>query len=139
PGTARAPPRGRRGSGPQHQRRAAEAGGKVERRATCCRGARHMRSLAPVAELSLIDWTAPGPYRVAFSTRVGGVSDGPYSSLNLGMLTEDDPARVVANRTRLCEAVGADPDGATMGWRRHGATVTRPQPPGIVTPATVYD
>jgi YfiH family protein len=92
-----------------------------------------------VADLALIDWTAPGPYRVAFSTRVGGVSDGPYSSLNLGMLTEDDPARVVANRTRLCEAVGADPDGATMGWQRHGATVTRAQPRGIVTPGTVYD
>jgi YfiH family protein len=92
-----------------------------------------------VTQLPLLDWIAPGPYRVSFSTRVGGLSDGPYSSLNLGMLTEDDPARVVANRTRLCEAVGADPDGATMGWQRHGANVTRAQPRGIVTPGTVYD
>jgi YfiH family protein len=92
-----------------------------------------------VGELSLIEWPAPGPYRVAFSTRMGGVSDGPYSSLNLGMLTEDDPASVVKNRTRLCDAVGADPDGATMAWQRHGATVTRAQPRGIVTPGTVYD
>jgi len=98
-----------------------------------------VRSLAAVTELSPIEWTAPGPYRVAFSTRVGGVSHGPYSSLNLGMLTDDDPACVVENRTRLCEAVGADPDGATMGWQRHGATVTRAQPRGIVTPGTVYD
>jgi len=92
-----------------------------------------------VTALSLIEWGAPGPYRVAFSTRAGGVSDGPYSSLNLGMRTEDDPARVVENRTRLCEAVGADPDGATMAWQRHGARVSRARPRGIVTPGTVYD
>jgi purine-nucleoside/S-methyl-5'-thioadenosine phosphorylase / adenosine deaminase len=89
--------------------------------------------------VELIDWDAPGPYRIAFSTRLGGVSEGAFESLNLGILTEDDPARVVVNRTRLCDAVGADPDGATMAWQRHGATVTRAQPRGIVTPGTVYD
>ena len=92
-----------------------------------------------MAALALIDWDAPGPYRVAFSTRLGGVSDGPFSSLNLGIRTEDDPARVVENRTRFCVAVDADPDGATMAWQRHGATVTRARPRGIVTPGTVYD
>jgi len=59
--------------------------------------------------------------------------------LNLGLRTEDDPARVVENRRRLCEAVRADPDGATMAWQRHGATVTRAQPRGVVTPGTVYE
>jgi YfiH family protein len=54
-------------------------------------------------------------------------------------LTEDDPARVVENRRRLCEEVGADPDGATMAWQRHGATVTRAQPRGVVTPGTVFE
>jgi purine-nucleoside/S-methyl-5'-thioadenosine phosphorylase / adenosine deaminase len=92
-----------------------------------------------VGDLALIEWAAPGPYRVAFSTRLGGVSDGPFESLNLGIRTEDDPARVVENRTRLCEAAAADPDGATMAWQRHGATVSRAQPRGIVTPGTVYE
>jgi len=92
-----------------------------------------------VSDVDLLDWAGPEPYRVAFSTRVGGVSDGEFSSLNLGILTEDDPARVVVNRMRLCEAAGADPDGATMGWQRHGGTVTRAQPRGIITPGTVYD
>jgi YfiH family protein len=92
-----------------------------------------------MADLDLIEWNAPGPYRVAFSTRLGGVSEGSFASLNLGILTEDDPARVVKNRTRLCGAVDADPDGATMAWQRHGATVTRAQSRGIVTPGTVYD
>ena len=89
--------------------------------------------------VELVDWHAPGPYRVAFSTRLGGTSEGPFASLNLGILTEDNPASVVENRSRLCDAVGADPDGATMAWQRHGATVTRAQPRGIVTPGTVYD
>jgi len=92
-----------------------------------------------VSGVDLLDWAAPGPYRVAFSTRVGGVSEEEFASLNLGILTEDDPARVVVNRTRLCEAVDADPDGATMAWQRHGGTVTRAQPRGIITPGTVYD
>jgi len=92
-----------------------------------------------MAGVSLIEWNAPGPYRVAFSTRAGGVSEGSFASLNLGIRTEDDPARVVENRRLLCEAVGADPDAATMAWQRHGATVTRAQSRGIVTPGTVYD
>ena len=92
-----------------------------------------------MAGVALIDWDAPGPYRVAFSTREGGVSEGAYASLNLGIRTEDDPAAVVENRRRLCEAVGADADAATMAWQRHGATVTRAQSRGIVTPGTVYD
>ena len=76
---------------------------------------------------------------MSFSTRLGVVSDGPFASLNLGIRTEDDPARVVENRTRLCDATEADPDGATMAWQRHGSTVARAQPRGIVTPGTVYD
>jgi YfiH family protein len=92
-----------------------------------------------VTAVDLIHWDAPGPYRVAFSTRLGGVSEGDFSSLNLGILTEDDPARVVENRARLCDAVDADPDGATMAWQRHGATVTRAEARGIVMPGTVYD
>jgi YfiH family protein len=93
-----------------------------------------------VSALELIHWEgAPGPYRVAFSTRLGGVSQGAFRSLNLGVRTDDDAVAVVENRTRLCAAVGADPDGATMAWQRHGATVTRAEPRGIVTPGTVYD
>lgn len=91
------------------------------------------------SDLDLIDWHAPGPYRVAFSTRNGGTSEGPFTSLNLGILTEDDPARVVQNRSLLCDAVGADPNEATMAWQRHGANVARADARGIVLPGTVYD
>lgn len=89
--------------------------------------------------LDVIGWDAPGPYLVSFSTRLGGVSEEPYASLNLGIRTEDEPVRVVENRTRLCEILGVDPDGATMAWQRHGASVRRAAPRGVVTPGTVYD
>ena len=41
--------------------------------------------------MTLFEWKAPGPYRIAFSSRLGGVSEGPFASLNLGVLTDDAP------------------------------------------------
>ena len=84
----------------------------------------------------LLRWAAPGPYEVAFSTRRGGVSEGPFASLNLGVLTGDEPERVVANRRRLCAQVGVDPARGTMAWQQQGATVVRASGEGIVTPGT---
>jgi polyphenol oxidase len=75
--------------------------------------------------LPLLRWDVPGPYRVAFSTRHGGVSEGPYQSLNLGVLTADGPGNAQENRRRLCEAVGADPERLAMNRQVHAATVNR--------------
>jgi YfiH family protein len=88
--------------------------------------------------MKLFHWDAPGPYNVAFSTRLGGVSEGAYESLNLGILTADEPDRVVENRLRLCAAVGVDPETATMAWQVHGAKVTQARPRGIVE-RTVFE
>ncbi len=76
----------------------------------------------------LIRWDAPGPYAVAFSTRRGGVSGGPFESLNLGRLTDDDSANVDENRRRLCDAVGAKSEDLVLNRQVHGATVTRAEP-----------
>lgn len=84
----------------------------------------------------LLVWDAPGPYRVAFSTRRGGVSEGPFASLNIGLLTDDEPDRVVENRRRLAAAAGADPERATMAWQQHGAAVERAQPRGVLRAGT---
>jgi YfiH family protein len=73
----------------------------------------------------VIHWEAPGPYTVAFSTRRGGVSEGPYESLNVGLMTDDDPERVAENRRRLCAEVGADPARLAMNRQVHAATVNR--------------
>jgi YfiH family protein len=58
--------------------------------------------------------------RVAFSTRQGGVSDGPYRSLNLGILTDDVQERVIENRRRLVRAARLDAARVVMGWQVHG-------------------
>jgi polyphenol oxidase len=89
--------------------------------------------------VKVFEWEgAPEAYRVAFTTRLGGVSEGAFESLNLGILTEDDPDRVVENRRRLCEAVGVDAQTATMAWQVHGSAVTEAKPKGIVE-RTVFD
>lgn len=75
----------------------------------------------------LLQWAVPGPYEVAFSTRVGGVSEGPFASLNLGLLTEDAPANVEENRRRLCDALDVDPERLAMNRQVHAATVNRAQ------------
>ena len=80
----------------------------------------------------MIHWDAPGPYVVAFSTRVGGVSEGPYESLNLGIFTADDPAKVLENRRRLADRTGIDPERARMAWQQHGPVVRESSPEGIL-------
>jgi hypothetical protein len=59
--------------------------------------------------------------RAIFATRQGGVSEGPYESLNLGILTDDDPDRVVENRGRLAREAGVDAGRVVMGWQVHGS------------------
>ena len=86
----------------------------------------------------MIRWDR-GPYAVAFTTRVGGVSGGVFESLNLGALTDDDPLNVVENRRLACEAVGADAATATMAWQHHSAEVRLAEPRGVVTPGTQFD
>jgi YfiH family protein len=74
-----------------------------------------------------------GEARAAFSTRRGGTSKGPYESLNLGILTDDDPARVTRNRELLAQALGRDAGAVAMGWQVHGPEVQvhhGPPPPG---------
>jgi purine-nucleoside/S-methyl-5'-thioadenosine phosphorylase / adenosine deaminase len=89
--------------------------------------------------VKLLEWReAPAPYKVVFTTRLGGVSEGPFESLNLGILTNDEPERVVENRRRTCASVGANPHTATMAWQVHGGTVTEASPRGILE-RTVFE
>jgi len=45
---------------------------------------------------------------VTFTTRQGGVSEGPYESLNLGILTDDERERVLQNRRIVAGMAGVD-------------------------------
>ncbi len=57
--------------------------------------------------------------RAVFSNRNGGVSRGPYRSLNLGILTDDEPVNVAENRKRLARAAKVQPERVVMGWQVH--------------------
>lgn len=70
--------------------------------------------------------------RAAFTTRVGGVSEAPFESLNLGVLTGDEGDAVVENRARLSTALGFPVGRVAIGRQVHGAelaTHAEPQDP----------
>ena len=78
--------------------------------------------------MTYLRWDAPGPYEVVFTTRVGGVSEGPYASLNLGRKTGDDVERVDENRRRACAEIGADVERLALNYQMHSALVHRARP-----------
>jgi YfiH family protein len=66
--------------------------------------------------------TGPG-IRHGVSTRAGGVSVGPYASLNLGASVGDDPEAVAENRARLAVALGFEPERLVTTPQVHGKDV----------------
>lgn len=68
------------------------------------------------------DWAAPPGVGAAMSQRDGGVSEGPWRSLNLGAAVGDRPLAVAENRARWAAALDAQPV-----WLRqvHGVNVLR--------------
>lgn len=61
--------------------------------------------------------------RHAFFTRLGGVSDGIYDSLNAGTGSNDEPERVTENRARMAAALGVAPDRLLTAYQVHSPDV----------------
>jgi YfiH family protein len=55
------------------------------------------------------DWPAPARVRSFVTTRAGGVSEGDYASMNLGLSSGDDPSRVERNREIVRRLLPAEP------------------------------
>lgn len=55
----------------------------------------------------------------AFSTRLGGVSSGEFSSMNLAFNRNDDPDRVTENYKRICHSAGFEFDSLTASAQDH--------------------
>ncbi|TLU70810.1 peptidoglycan editing factor PgeF [Lichenicoccus roseus] len=71
--------------------------------------------------------------RHGFFTRAGGVSQGPYESLNCSMNSGDTPAALAENRARVAAAMGMPPERLLGLTQVHGAecvTVEQPWQPG---------
>lgn len=74
-----------------------------------------------------------GGARAAFSTRLGGVSEPPFDSLNLGLLTEDAEEAVAENRRRLAAALGLAPEQVVFARQVHGThLIHHPRSGGVV-------
>ena len=73
--------------------------------------------------LSLVSSVVLAPH--GFFTRIGGVSTGPFASLNCSLSGQDDRAAVLENRARAARAIGAEPDGLVGLTQVHGPDVVR--------------
>ena len=60
-----------------------------------------------------------------FTTRLGGVSQGIFDSLNLNFSRGDDPQRVVENYRRVGEVLGFTPDDVVNARQIHSDIVVR--------------
>lgn len=65
---------------------------------------------------------------VAFSCRIGGVSEPPFDTLNLSTKEGDSAENVDQNRALLARAVGVEPASLAFGRQVHGAQVIDAQP-----------
>ncbi len=63
--------------------------------------------------------------RHAFFTRAGGVSEGDYESLNVGLGSADDPRAVIENRRRCAAHFGAE--GLVTAYQVHSALAVTAQ------------
>jgi YfiH family protein len=80
--------------------------------------------------------------RHAFFTRQGGVSQGLYASLNVGLGSGDDSARIAENRDRAARALGGEAAALANCYQVHSARVAttdapfgdaRPEADGVVS------
>src|SRR6201982_1855931 len=78
-----------------------------------------------VGPLRLLTWPALDASGVdaVVTARSGGVSSGPYATLNLSLSVGDDPGRVLENRRRLAAALGASLSDFVFARQVHGASV----------------
>lgn len=77
------------------------------------------------AGLDVLAWPAFDGVAVdaLVTTRDGGVSSGPYASLNLGLHVGDDPSRVIENRRRAVAALGLELGQCVFAHQTHGREV----------------
>src|SRR5437899_442010 len=67
--------------------------------------------------------------RHGFFTRLGGVSEGPFASLNCGFGSGDSPQRVMRNRTVAMDCLGLPADRLVTARQIHSAAVATVERP----------
>jgi polyphenol oxidase len=78
-----------------------------------------------------LDETKTAGIRHGFFTREGGVSDGIYRGLNVGLGSKDEPARIQENRRRVAACFGLGPERLATAHQIHS--------PDVVVVTSDYD
>ena len=78
-------------------------------------------------------FSAAGGVAHGFSTRLGGVSQGMWESLNLGVSRGDDPDHVRENYRRFLAVIGAKGDAIAACSQVHGAVVRNITSADVIT------
>lgn len=61
----------------------------------------------------------------AFSTRLGGVSEGKFATMNFTFTRGDNPAHVMENYRRMAEALSVDRNRMVLSWQTHTTNVRK--------------
>ena len=78
-----------------------------------------LQTTAGIKYYQIEEFAATGLVEHCFSTRIGGISTGDYTSLNLGLHVGDEQERVVENRKRICQVLGSDAGELVAGEQVH--------------------
>ena len=87
--------------------------------------------------IEAISFTRLPGIRHGFFTRLGGVSERLYATLNCGPGSQDAPSRIAENRARVAERLGAQHLDVVTLYQVHSATalcVSAPLVPGAARP-----
>mgnify|MGYP005764140443 FL=1 len=60
-----------------------------------------------------------------FSTRMGGVSQGVYATMNFAFTKGDDPLRVKENYKRMAELLEVDSSKMVLSWQTHTTNIRK--------------
>lgn len=96
-----------------------------------------------VTYLQFPAFSESGMVRHGFSTRLGGVSEGMFASMNLSFTRGDEPESVMTNYKRLTEAMGMDYRNVVTSDQTHTTNVLvvtgRDRGNGILRPRAYKD
>ncbi len=78
-----------------------------------------------VTWLSFPSLEATGMVKHAFSTRMGGVSEGPFATMNFSFTRGDDPEAVKENYRRMAKALDVEMERMVVTWQTHTTNVRK--------------
>lgn len=85
----------------------------------------NVRKKHGVTYLTFPELEALGMVRHAFSTRLGGVSEGKYETMNFAFTQGDNPAHVMENYRRMAAVLAVDIHKMVLSWQTHTVNVRK--------------